>query len=276
MKPSDRQISVPMTSNFQSAQAIKLPIMVVVPAGEFIMGTSDIQVNQMMCKEEWAMEWYDKDLFRVEQPQHLVSLPAFEIGLNPVTNQEYSQFVWDSGYKVPKTWDGFRFADGTGEHPVTGVSKIDAEAFCQWLNRKLNTWFRLPTEAEWERAARGTDGRIYPWGDEFDPWRCNTSESNKRGTTPVGNYSPGGNSPIGAMDMVGNVWEWTSSLMLPYPYQAEGEAPSDFRPEKFVLRGGSWYYTRKLARCAVREAAYETTVSPAIGFRLAQTPQQPA
>ena len=273
MKSSDRQISVPSSSSFQSAQSIKLPIMVVVPAGEFLMGTSDAQVNQMMYKEEWAMEWYDKDLFRVEQPQHVVSLPAFEIGLNPVTNQDYSQFVWDFGYKVPKTWEGFRFADGTGDHPVAGVSKIDAEAFCQWVNNKLQTQFRLPNEAEWERAARGTDGRIFPWGDEFDPWRCNTSESGKRGTTPVCNYSPGGNSPYGVLDMVGNVWEWTSSRMRPYPYQEDSEAELNDLSDKFVLRGGSWYFTRKLARCAVREAAYMTTMSASIGFRLAQTPQ---
>ncbi len=247
--------------------------MVIIPAGEFIMGTSDMQVQQMMYKEEWAMEWYDKDLFRIEQPQHIVSLPDFEIGIFSVTNQEYSLFVWASGYKVPKTWEGFHFPDSMGDHPVTGVSKQDAEAYCSWLNDALKSNYRLPTEAEWERAARGMDGRIYPWGDEFDPWRCNTSESGKRSTTPGGKYSPGGNRPPGAMDMVGNVWEWTSSRMFPYPYDPEEELQPVQPLDKFVLRGGSWYYTHKLARCAVRESALQTYLSPAIGFRLARTPK---
>jgi formylglycine-generating enzyme required for sulfatase activity len=264
------------SSSFPSSlpsSVAKSPLMVPIPAGEFYMGTSEIQVHQMMYKEEWALEWYDKGMFHIEQPQHTLSLPAFEIGIFPVTNQEYSLFVWDSGYKVPKTWEGFHFPDGMGDYPVTGVSKIDAETYCQWLNKslKLGTEYRLPTEAEWERAARGLDNRIYPWGDEFDPWRCNTSESNKRGTTPLGSYSPGGNSPAGVMDMVGNVWEWTTSRMYPYPYEFEYELEPIEPDDDFVLRGGSWYYTHKLARCSVRESALASYTSLALGFRIAMT-----
>ena len=107
------------------------------------------------------------------------------------------------------------------DHPVTYVKWTEAMAYCQWLNQILNSEFtrsgqnlilRLPTEAEWEKAARGIDGLEYPWGNTFDKNKCNTSESGKGGTTPVGLYSPQGNSPYGCADMAGNVWEWTHSL----------------------------------------------------------------
>lgn len=243
--------------------------MIPIAEGEFTMGTSDQQVNFLMAREEWALEWYDQDLFIVEQPQHILCLPAFAIAIHPVTNLDYYQFVYASGYRTPKSWVGFQYADDTADHPVTGVTKMDAEAYIKWLNEQLGEEFRLPTEAEWERAARGMDGRIYPWGDEFDPWRCNTSESAKRGTSSVGIYSPSGNSPCGAMDMVGNVWEWTTTLLAPYPYEADDGREEQGLAERYVVRGGSWYYTRKLARCAAREGVLPTYTSPALGFRLA-------
>jgi formylglycine-generating enzyme required for sulfatase activity len=154
---------------------------------------------------------------------------------------------------------------------VTCVSKLDAEAYIAWLNQKTGMNFRLPTEAEWERAAREADGRIYPWGNTFDPWRCNTAESLKKGTTPVGAYSPGGDSPSGAADMVGNVWEWTQSPFLPYPYDFHGSKDDVRARGRFVVRGGAWYYTRKLARCAAREGILAEYLSSSIGFRLARS-----
>jgi formylglycine-generating enzyme required for sulfatase activity len=173
---------------------------------------------------------------------------------------------------VPRDWIGFRFPEGTENHPVTGVSRLDALAYCQWLSEKLATEYRLPSEAEWERAARGDDGRMYPWGDEFDPWRCNTVESGKRGTTAAGGYTPGGDSPWGANDMAGNVWEWTNSQLKPYPYMAGDGREEQIPGAVYVIRGGSWYYSRKLARCACREGAISIFISPSLGFRLARTP----
>jgi toxoflavin biosynthesis protein ToxD len=252
---------------------VKLPVMVSVQGGEFLMGTSDEDITRLQLKEsDWAYEWSDNDLFDNEQPQHVVILKPFEISQNPITNSEYFLFTWDTGYRLPRGWSGIRFADDTGNHPVTGVNRVDAEAYIKWLSDRTKLQYRLPTEAEWERAARGDDGRVYPWGNTFDPWRCNTAESAKRGTTAVGFYSPGGDSLTGCVDMVGNVWEWTSSIFMPYPYR-----PDDGREErkpgsKYVIRGGAWYYTRKLARCSAREGMFPEHQSPSIGFRIARTP----
>lgn len=254
----------------ESTVSIPLPIMVEVPEGEFIMGTSDEQVMQLYWKEDWAQEWHEDGMFRVEQPQHYVFLPPFEIGKYPVTNSEYYRFVFQSNYKLPKHWIGFRFAEGTENHPVTGISKLDAEAYCNWLSKGTRREYRLATEAEWEKAARGFDGRIFPWGDEFDPWRCNTLESGLEGTSSVDVYIPAGLSPLGVADMVGNVFEWTSSRLLPYPFDPEPPPIGKERP-RYVVRGGAWYYTRRLARCASRESYVEDYISPAVGFRLARS-----
>jgi formylglycine-generating enzyme required for sulfatase activity len=252
---------------------IKNPTMISIPAGKFLMGTSEDNIQQLQLKEsDWAYEWSDHDLFAAEQPQHLVTLPAFELAQAPVTNAEYYIFIWDSGHRIPKTWTGYTFPEDTETHPVVGVSKIDVEAYIHWLNQKTGLNFRLPTEAEWERAARGEDGRIYPWGNTFDPWRCNTAESMKKGTTPVGFYSPSGDSVCGAADLVGNVWEWTQSLFMPYPYRPNTNREESKPKGRYVVRGGAWYYTRKLARCAVREGVLPDHLSPSIGFRLARTP----
>jgi formylglycine-generating enzyme required for sulfatase activity len=247
--------------------------MIRIPEGPFTMGLSEEQVLFLLRSEDWAeewQEWYDNDLFLVEQPQHIVYLPEYYIAQYPVTNADYFAFVWQTGYRMPRTWSGFYYPDGTADHPVTGVSRQDVLAYIEWLNRQTGLNYRLPTEAEWEKAARGDmDARIYPWGDEFGLWRCNTKESGKFSTTPVGSYSPSGDSPYCVADMVGNVWEWTSSLFRPYPYNPNDgrETPND--NEKYVVRGGSWYYSRKLARCTVREGVIATYASPALGFRLA-------
>lgn len=247
--------------------------MMTVPAGEFLMGTNEAQAYCLLSKEDWAKEWIDRDLFLVEQPQHSVPLPAFAIAVHPVTNLQYRLFVWDTGRKPPRNWVGFDFEPGLEDHPVVGVSWHDAQAYGQWLAEKTHKPYRLPSEAEWEKAARGADGRVYPWGPDFDPWRCNTVESGKRGTTAVRHYSPGGDSPHGLSDMTGNVYEWTSSLLMSYPYQPRDgrEAATPPQGGKRVVRGGAWYYSRKLARCASREGLVPSYVSHSVGFRLALT-----
>ena len=255
-----------------ASNKVKPPAMIVIPEGKFFMGTSEDDIKLLQLKEsDWAYEWSDNDLFAAEQPQHVVSLPSFEISQYPVTNAEYHTFIWDVGHRLPRNWTGFTYREDTQNHPVVGVSKVDAEAYITWLNNKTGMVFKLPTEAEWERAARGDDGRIYPWGNTFDPWRCNTAESVKRGTTPVGSYSPGGDSVCGAADMVGNVWEWTQSLFLPYPYRFDANREDYRSTGRYVVRGGAWYYTRKLARCAAREGILTNHLSPSIGFRLTRS-----
>jgi formylglycine-generating enzyme required for sulfatase activity len=255
-----------------ASNKVKPPAMILIPEGKFFMGTSEDDIKLLQLKEsDWAYEWSDNDLFAAEQPQHVVTLPAFEIAQYPVTNAEYHTFIWDVGHRLPRNWSGFTYREDTQNHPVVGVSKVDAEAYISWLNNKTGLVFKLPTEAEWERAARGDDGRIYPWGNTFDPWRCNTAESVKRGTTPVGSYSPGGDSVCGAADMVGNVWEWTQSLFLPYPYRHNSNREDIRSTGRYVVRGGAWYYTRKLARCAAREGILTNHLSPSIGFRLTRS-----
>lgn len=251
---------------------LKPPEMITIPEGEFIMGISNDQVCELYNQEEeWAIDWFERDLFRVEQPQHRVFLPAYEIGKYPVTNAEYHLFIWNTGYRVPKGWIGFRHPESLANHPVVGVSRLDALAYIEWLNGETGAQFRLPSEAEWEKAARGEDDRLYPWGNEFDPWRCNTSEAGKRGTTPVGEYAPSGDSPWGCCDMAGNVWEWTASQMKPYPFKHEDGREQATGGETWVIRGGAWYYSHKLARCTAREGALATFVSPSLGFRLARS-----
>jgi formylglycine-generating enzyme required for sulfatase activity len=196
----------------------KLPLMIYIPAGEFLMGTSDENIELLQLKDsDWTHEWSDSELFAAERPQHRVFLPAFAIAKYPVANADYQSFIWDVGHPLPRSWTSLKFPGNTENHPVLGVSRIDVEVYIEWLNKKTGINFRLPPEAEWERAARGDDGRLFPWGNTFDPWRCNTAESVKEGTTPVDFYSTGGDSPCGVGDMVGNVREWTQSPFMRYP-----------------------------------------------------------
>lgn len=267
-------ISGPISAKMDANKLARFqtPNMIAIPGGPFLMGTSPEDIKQLQIKEsDWAYDWYDNNLFVNEQPQRQVEVDAFEIAQYPVTNHEYYLFVRETAYRLPRGWVGFTYPDDLGNHPVVGVSKSDSEAYLQWLNEQTQLNYRLPTESEWERAARGTDGRIFPWGNAFDPWRCNTSDSVKRGTTQVGRYSPGGDSPYGVADMVGNVWEWTASIFRPYTAPAENERGDSQGPLRYVIRGGSWYYSRKLARCAAREGMDPHMVSNSIGFRLAHT-----
>ena len=151
----------------------------------------------------------------------------------PVTNAQYARFVAATGHEPPRHWKGKAPPGELRDHPVAYVSWHDAVAYAEWAG------VRLLTEQEWEKAARGIDGRVYPWGDEFDPGRCNTRESDIGATTPVGRYSPDGDSPCSCADMAGNVWEWMAS---------EWQPGSDSRG----LRGGSFIGDQRFARAAVR------------------------
>jgi hypothetical protein len=186
----------------------------------------------------------------------LRDLPGFWIDTFPVTNEQYLRFVRETGAAPPSTWVNGRFPNEKVDHPVTGVSWHDAAAYASWGGQ------RLPTAAEWEKAARGTDGRRYPWGDEFDPRRCNTAERGLGGTTPVGQH-PSGASPYGVMDMAGNTWEWTADEVRPRGLGREDK--------KRALKGGAWDTPARLGECAVQSSAWPDARLPDVGFRCARS-----
>jgi formylglycine-generating enzyme required for sulfatase activity len=202
-------------------------------------------------------------------PEVKRELPEFWTDRTPVTNAEYARFVAATGHKPPKHWGGKAPPKELADHPVVYVSWRDAAAYAKWAGK------RLPTEEEWEKAARGTDGRRYPWGD-WEDGRCNTKEAGLNSTTPVGYYSPDGDSPYGCVDMAGNVWEWTSTKVVDRRV-ARGGAKARVRSalssqsskavDRRVTRGGAWNRDRSRARCAVRVRGVPNSLSSGVGFR---------
>lgn len=182
------------------------PELVTVPAGGFLMGTSDAQVKSMLTRFDWAKQHQEKGWFAREQPQHEVMLDEYQIGRYPVTNAEYAEFVADAGRETPKHWRGDRPPEELVSHPVVYVTWEDALAYVDWLRERTGQPYRLPTEAEWEKAARGQDGRQWPWGNDWDPAKANCKPGGPGRTTPVGQYSPGGDSAYDCADTAGNVW----------------------------------------------------------------------
>jgi serine/threonine-protein kinase len=235
-KPSDD----PVLSNIQID-------FVRIPAGELIMGSDPNK---------------DRHARLDERPQHRVFLEEFWISKFPVTNVQYAVFLSETSYRAPQNWKKVKVPSGKANHPVCYIAWNDALAFCRWLGRKLNQKYRLPTEAEWEKAARGTDGRVFPWGNTWDASRLNAGrgrpkEKPFRGlnlkTTSVSQYSRlGGESPYGVADMCGNIAEWCSTIYKPYPYGAEDGREDLAAPGARVFRGGSLDLTPDLIGCARR------------------------
>jgi formylglycine-generating enzyme required for sulfatase activity len=243
--------AAPETPVVEAPREVFEPQMVRIPAGEFQMGTSDEEIQWLLENTDWAKDWHERGIFKREQPQHSVGLPAFEIGRYPVMNSEYRAFVRDTEYRPPSHWEGDSYSEELGDHPVVNVSWNDAVAYCQWLSEKTGRNYRLPTEAEWEKAA-GWDGQAgkrwrYPWGDDFDSEKCNTAEGGSGNTTPVGQYSPAGDSPYGAVDMAGNVWEWCQDWFAQdyYQHSPSENPPGPEKGDSRVLRGGSWSYAQR-------------------------------
>jgi formylglycine-generating enzyme required for sulfatase activity len=174
---------------------------------------------------------------------------------------------------TPKHWEDGEIPSGKEDHPVVNVSWEDAMDFCQWLSQETGKGFVLPSEAEWEKAARGTAGRIYPWGDEPPtPDLCNFGY-NVGGTTPVGKYSPKGDSPYGCADMAGNVWEWTRSLYEDYPYDPDDGREDLEASGRRVLRGGAFSLPEVVVRCAGRNHGYgPSNRNLNLGFRVVVSP----
>ena len=227
-----------------------------IPAGEFRMGSVATQ---------------DKDASEEEFPPHRVHVPEFHIGLYPVTYRQYQAFVKATGSPAPWTWVAGFVPLGKGNHPVAGIEWRDAVQFCAWLSEETGQSFRLPTEAEWEKAARGTDGRIWPWGDEPpDESHCNFGHRSGGDTTSIGRYSPQGDSFYGCADMAGNVYEWCHSLYKPYPYRARDGREADSGDEDRVLRGGAYWSEPADLRCAYRVIYIPGYGSNLNGFRVAR------
>lgn len=230
--------------------------MIKIPAGEFIMGSSAEEIREV--KNRYGKrEFYKNHPFDEEIPRHKVFMKAFLIDTHEVTNKEYADFVHATGHTPPKTWQGGHHDSSKGKHPVTFVTQEDAEAYAKWAGK------RLPTAEEWEKAARGPDGRIYPWGDEFDPYKAATAESDlqaiKGALCDINSAAEvmaaaGDISPYGVKDMAGNVREWTAT-------------PSQGDPKMVMVKGASWVDLSVNARAAHKEYIPKTGYGHIVGFR---------
>jgi formylglycine-generating enzyme required for sulfatase activity len=219
--------------------------MVDIPAGAFTMGSDDGAPNA--------------------RPAHKVDVAAFKIDKFLVTNADFKKFADSSGYQTDseksKEDNWKNYAEGKDQHPIVKVSWNDATAFCKWAGK------RLPTEAEWEKAARGTDGRAYPWGNDYDPKKANVKETGLRTTTAVGSFGSGA-SAFGVLDMAGNVWEWTSEVAAAYP----GGPQSDklYGPNNRIVRGGGWFDVKEQVASFARNSNVVTAANDDLGFRCAK------
>jgi formylglycine-generating enzyme len=256
-----------------------LPQLATIPAGPFVMGSDDGAAD--------------------ERPAHSVYLDAFAIGVRPVTNAEYGRFVRETGYRPPAiddlplvvraggdereqtfrsaagvyTWIGGQPPQNRQSHPVTLVRWDDASAYCRWLSQAIGRPVRLPTEAEWEKAARGgLEGKRYPWGDALDRTRANflsdPGQKMAQGTTECSTYPPNG---FGLFDMAGNVWEWVLDWYDARFYRASpqrnpgGPSEGQFR----IVRGGGWLAAdAAMLTCSHRHQVPPDTYSYGIGFRV--------
>lgn len=245
--------------------------MAFLPGGVFSMGSSPDEVEA--ATRRWTPHLLDPSFTEAdlrcwlakECPKHEVAVRPFAISRFPITNGQFRAFA----ASCPEQPESL-VAGEPDDHPVWGVTHDLASRYCAWLTSNTTTVFRLPSEAEWEYAARGRSARDYPFGDRFDPTRCNTAESGLGRTTPVDRY-PDGASEWGVMDLAGNVEEWTSDFYRPYPGGRPvrdhlGAANGGSYP---VLRGGSFARGGDLARCARRHGPHPGPEYRYRGFRVA-------
>jgi iron(II)-dependent oxidoreductase len=237
--------------------------MVYVPAGEFIMGSSDADIEMYL-----EMFIYRRpSRFENEKPQHTVYLDAFYIDKYEVTNAQYEEFMDATGHSAPPYWNDELF--NQPDQPVMSVTWEDAKAYADWVGK------RLPTEAEWEKAARGTDGRFWTWGSEWDASKLNANDVGTiEGfvyTSPVGSF-PQGVSPYGVHDMAGNVWEWCQDWYDEnyYSYSPNINPKGPPSGDNHVLRGGDWSMNKDFTRCPGRFGLSPGSILT--GFRCAKSP----
>lgn len=270
-----------LAASESGTKAVPVPEVVAIPAGPFIAGSDALEREAAYSLDEVAYEhsltrrhkWYQG-----ERPRGGAETQAYAITKTPITNAEYAAFVKATGHPAPdverSTWESYRlvhpyartrpYAWEEGrpppqmeDHPVVLVSHEDARAYAAWLSRVTGLGWRLPSELEWEKAARGTDGRRFPWGDAFDPSRLNSHDAGPFATTPVGAF-PLGASPFGLLDAAGQVYEWTAT--------AAGEG-------RFIVKGGSWDDKGcGVCRPAARHGRPAGIKHVLIGFRLVLEP----
>lgn len=237
--------------------------MVAIPAGAFIMGSDKVDSEGMGAQIGMV-----RPLYQDEHPGRKISLSLFYIDRYEVTKAQYKDFADQTGSRKPPLWKNGAYPSGRENHPVTFVSWYDAVQYCRWAGK------RLPTEAEWEKAARGPDGLEYPWGNRYEGGRANTGDSDVNDTTPVGRFESG-KSPYGVYDLVGNAGEWVDDWYRPYPGNRQ---PSPLYGESLkVIRGGSWggggghYAMSIFYRAAHRLFADPLDRYPDTGFRCAKS-----
>lgn len=260
-----------------AAAQVPAPETVHVPAGPFLMGSTAGARDRAYLLDTAAYGHTvtrDRGWYASEPVRAPVDLPAFDIMATPVTNRAYAAFVAATGHPVPDvdpaTWAGYRlihpyartrrhawtadtWPEGRADHPVVLVSHADARAYARWLSDETGQVWRLPTEAEWEKAARGSDGRQFPWGDDWDATRLNSADAGPFDTLPVGRF-PAGSSPWGLLDAAGQVFEWTQTP------QGAG---------RYIVKGGSWDDKGcGVCRPAARHGRPEAIRHILVGFRL--------
>ena len=253
------------------------PALVEVPAGAFVAGSDRAERDAGYRLDETAYghkrtrvgKWYDR-----ERPRGILETGAFQITATPITNRHYAAFVAATGHRAPDvdrgTWEGYRLVhpyrrtrrhawtdgrppEGRRDHPVVLVSHADVRAYAAWLSEVTGRVWRLPSELEWEKAARGADGRRFPWGNVWNPKLLNSHDEGPFDTLPVGAF-PKGASPYGLLDMAGQVFEWTAT--------ASG-------PGRYLVKGGSWDDKGcGVCRSAARHGRPEGIKHILIGFRL--------
>ena len=261
----------------ETSQALAIPELVRVPAGAFIAGSDRRERETAYRLDEAAYghsrtrdwKWYEN-----ERPRGAKETASFEITRTPITNRQYAAFLAATGHRHPdvdaEIWRGYKLVhpfsrtrrhawsralppEGRADHPVVLVSHGDAQSYADWLSEVTDRRWRLPSELEWEKAARGEDGRVFPWGGTWDAGKANSHDAGPFDTLPVGRF-PSGASPYGLLDAAGQVFEWTAS-------------PGN--PGRFIVKGGSWDDKGcGVCRPAARHARPAGIKHILIGFRL--------